>query len=446
MKLTVIVPVHNSETYLEECLESLASQSCQDFEALCIDDYSVDKTKEIIERYVSKNERFKLIEDPNGSYGHKINVGISLAQGEYICILESDDLYYPDTLECFLKIIDVFSPDFVDGDYMSFCQIGEFRHERRTYKYEYPEMYNALQLGDSNLRALWYKTSGIWTGAYKKSFLVEHNIRFNESPGAAYQDTSFKFLVTTFAKSVYHIGRTLYYYRMDNVLSSVKNQSKITTIIGEYEYLRKCLVENNIINDEIWEHFYIWKYTSYIWNMKRLTKNRATYFGNYVIDEMECDKAEIDKIKKMGIGEFLELSRFKKNPCTYIDDLSKRTEWIADNKQLVVDVIRMCQHKNTVIVGTREWANKLYEILSKKEKECICCVCDSEQIEDDFRGFEICSIEDANREFSDAHYVIADEVDAESKLNALYSLGVSSERISVFDGALDVQYYLIFED
>ena len=210
MKFTIIIPTHNSEEYLKECLDSIHNQTYGDYEVLCIDD-SQDSTVQIYKEYAKRDLRFKLIQDGNGSYGHKINVGIENAQGEYICILESDDYYSEDALEAFAKVINEYDPDFVDGDFERFCSIDKKKISFRMHKYDYPSMYNNLQLGDANFRALWYRTSAIWSGAYKKNFLKEQNIKLNESPGASYQDTSFNFLTHIFAFSTYHIDKVQYH-------------------------------------------------------------------------------------------------------------------------------------------------------------------------------------------------------------------------------------------
>ena len=94
-KVSVIVTVHNSEKYLERCLQSVCNQTLRDIEILCIDGQSFDKSPEILSKFREEDNRVKIINDRNASYGHKINVGIENAMGRYIAILESDDQYDP---------------------------------------------------------------------------------------------------------------------------------------------------------------------------------------------------------------------------------------------------------------------------------------------------------------------------------------------------------------
>lgn len=91
MEVTIIVPIHNSEKYLKECIKSALDQTFYDIEILCIDGGSTDLSFEIIKELREEDSRIQYIRDSNTSYGHKINLGINIARGKYIAILESDD-------------------------------------------------------------------------------------------------------------------------------------------------------------------------------------------------------------------------------------------------------------------------------------------------------------------------------------------------------------------
>ena len=96
---TVIVTVHNAEKYLRECLDSVIGQTFSDIEILCMDGGSTDASPRILKEYAAKDNRVCIINDPNTSYGHKVNEGIRQAKGKYVSVLESDDMYDPDMLQ-----------------------------------------------------------------------------------------------------------------------------------------------------------------------------------------------------------------------------------------------------------------------------------------------------------------------------------------------------------
>jgi glycosyltransferase involved in cell wall biosynthesis len=89
--VSVIVPVYNSEKYLETCLNSLEKQTLDSIEFIVIDDGSTDKSYEIMQKYAKKDKRFKIYSKENEGVGKTRNLGIKLAKGEYIGFVDSDD-------------------------------------------------------------------------------------------------------------------------------------------------------------------------------------------------------------------------------------------------------------------------------------------------------------------------------------------------------------------
>lgn len=94
-KVSVIIPVYNTEKYLEKCLESVCNQTLSDIEIICINDCSTDNSREILNKYAADDERIKIINFPeNRGAAAARNAGIDAATGEYIGFVDSDD--YPD--------------------------------------------------------------------------------------------------------------------------------------------------------------------------------------------------------------------------------------------------------------------------------------------------------------------------------------------------------------
>ncbi|MDJ0742725.1 MAG: glycosyltransferase [Xenococcaceae cyanobacterium MO_167.B27] len=97
-KVSVIVPAYNISAYIADALESLERQSYKDFEVLIVDDGSTDNTAEIVKSFCERDSRFRLLQKPNGGLASARNYGIRHAQGEYIALLDGDDIYQPDKL------------------------------------------------------------------------------------------------------------------------------------------------------------------------------------------------------------------------------------------------------------------------------------------------------------------------------------------------------------
>ncbi len=101
--ISVIVPVYNVEEYLEECLESIKRQTYTDIEVILVNDGSIDRSKEICERYCEKDSRFKLVSQENKGQSVARNLGMAESKGEFISFVDSDDVLKEDMLEQLMK-------------------------------------------------------------------------------------------------------------------------------------------------------------------------------------------------------------------------------------------------------------------------------------------------------------------------------------------------------
>jgi glycosyltransferase involved in cell wall biosynthesis len=105
LKVTILMPVYNSEKFLREAIDSILNQSFKNFEFIIIDDGSTDSSKEIIETY--KDPRIKYFNNKeNMGVARTLNRGIRLAKGEYIARMDADDISHSDRLRLQVKFLD----------------------------------------------------------------------------------------------------------------------------------------------------------------------------------------------------------------------------------------------------------------------------------------------------------------------------------------------------
>ena len=90
-KISVIIPVYNSEKFLKKCLDSIINQTLNDIEIICIDDGSTDKSLRILNNFADKDNRITIINQKNSGPSAARNKGIENAKGEYIGFVDSDD-------------------------------------------------------------------------------------------------------------------------------------------------------------------------------------------------------------------------------------------------------------------------------------------------------------------------------------------------------------------
>lgn len=229
VELSVIMPSLNVVDYIEECMDSVLNQSLDQIEILCIDAGSIDGTWEILKKYENLHmpgKTIKCIRSDIKSYGYQVNLGIKLARGSYIAILETDDYIQKLMYEYLLELALTNDLDVAKADYdrMYMLRNGEYYYEKVALWNDSFNKYNMIM--DPRQDAYLYAyDNNIWKGIYKKSFLVENNIWLNETPGAAFQDIGFSQQVQACAKRVYYSNMSFYRYRMDRETSSI-NSSK----------------------------------------------------------------------------------------------------------------------------------------------------------------------------------------------------------------------------
>ena len=99
VKVSVIIPVYNVEKYLEECLNSIVYQTLNDIEIICINDGSTDNSLKILNSYAENDNRITVISQKNQGHAKATNVGINMSKGEYLYLMDSDDIVKLNMLE-----------------------------------------------------------------------------------------------------------------------------------------------------------------------------------------------------------------------------------------------------------------------------------------------------------------------------------------------------------
>lgn len=162
-KVSVVVPVYNSEKYIGKCLDSILNQTYNDFEILIINDGSKDNSQQVIDEYKTKfPDKIISIHQKNKGVAITRNESIKKANGQYIMFVDNDDFLDRDYIETFVSEIEKGSFDIVLGGY------------RRTN--ENNKIIKSLKLQDTE----WSKfmIMAPWAKIYRKKYLLENNIEF----------------------------------------------------------------------------------------------------------------------------------------------------------------------------------------------------------------------------------------------------------------------------
>ena len=93
MKISFILPVYKVEKYLDECVESIVSQTYRDIEVVLVDDGSPDNCPVLCDQWAKKDQRIKVVHKPNGGLSDARNAGLDNATGDYVIFVDSDDFW-----------------------------------------------------------------------------------------------------------------------------------------------------------------------------------------------------------------------------------------------------------------------------------------------------------------------------------------------------------------
>lgn len=282
-KISVVVPVYNVARYLPECLYSLISQTLRDIEIICVNDGSTDNSLDILNGYAGKDSRIKVISTENYGYGHAMNTGFAAATGEYIGILESDDFTANNMFEDLYQAAISNDADIVKSNYWDYLD-GSKEFVRSLNGGPYDKVFTPRQ---DEMGVFWF-TPSIWSAIYRREFIINHDIKFNETPGASFQDTSFNFMVLACAERMVLKEDAYICYRRDNESSSVKSPKKVYCVFDEYEYIDNFLSSKGAAYSELEYLLPALGWNTYRWNYGRIAmefkyeflKKMIEYFYN----------------------------------------------------------------------------------------------------------------------------------------------------------------------
>lgn len=188
--VSIIMPMHNSEQYLRESIESVLAQTYPHWELLIIDDASTDSSTDIVKEYAAKEQRISLLHNEQNIKMPSAprNVGIMAAKGRYIAFLDSDDVWFPQKLE---QQLPMFSDNRVAIVYSNYEKMDEqgrrndrfiFAPHRATYRTllcgniigNLTGIYDTHKVGKVIIRDIHHEDYAMWLSILKKGFIAKN--------------------------------------------------------------------------------------------------------------------------------------------------------------------------------------------------------------------------------------------------------------------------------
>lgn len=231
--LSIIIPIYNVEDYLLECVESVCAQTYQSIEIILVDDGSTDKSPQICDELSKRDARIVVIHQENAGGGAARNIGLSIAKGEYIAFVDSDDYISPYMYEKLISILENDSSiDIIECGYVTVGENEKIIFQQNNNdeilvrKFSVEEALVA-HINDTSFRQL------IWNKVYRRKVLNE--VRFPEIKGIDDEFWTYKALGN--AESLGLISEQYYAYRQQNqsVMHTLDAKKRLRTLEAKTE-------------------------------------------------------------------------------------------------------------------------------------------------------------------------------------------------------------------
>ncbi|MBZ7982168.1 glycosyltransferase [Campylobacter sp. RM12640] len=222
--ISVIIPIYNSETYLAKCLDSILAYKKDDLELVCVDDGSTDDSLQILKEYKKRYQNIIVLKQENKGAGTARNYGLSVASGKFIFFMDSDDWIESRNLENIL--------DYIKDKDLDFCKFKNYEYDEQKdeiIESKYGNLsefylYFYKQLSFVNNKELIKLPDSPWSGIYKREFLLQNHIYFDNLKCG--NDVSFFINCLIKANKVFVLPIYLVYYRVNNPKSLIGIRSK----------------------------------------------------------------------------------------------------------------------------------------------------------------------------------------------------------------------------
>lgn len=440
-KVTVIMPSLNVSQYIRNCMDSVMNQTLQDIEILAIDAGSDDGTFEILQEYAAADRRIKVIHSDKRSYGYQLNMGISLAQGEYVGVVETDDRIAPDMFRALYEKAVETRADYVKGCAQSFMDITQeitiFNRilctpsAKEMDRLVSPRQYPKLFVTDRFL----------WLGIYRSDFIKR--IKLNETPGAAFQDIGFMLQVICNADRAMYLDRDVYFYRQDNIDASSYDVRGFQYLVEEYTYVNQFI---GGLGREWYQACYEKMLNQCLGRFRMMAASGL--FWKEAVPDIEILQENLLKavenkflnIEEMAGGTRKLLEMFLRSTkavyAYYVDELEQK-------KKVACDVLEVVKHRSVIIFGCGTVGKFLHALLESKFSGTVMAYCDnnSDLWNSRIQGVPVLSPEKTLCCYRDALYVVTGIKSAESMKRQLLEMGVFDSNICIYQERADMMLF-----
>ena len=438
IKMSIILPSLNVAGDIEDCLNSVVNQTMSDIEIICVDAGSTDGTLEVIASFAKNDARIILLHSDEKSYGKQVNMGIRCARGKYIGIVETDDFVAENMYQTLYEAASKHGyPDMVKANWDEFIkQDGERRFTYAALLKDHAELYDKI-VSAREYPWLYVRDITVWKGIYRKDFLTENELYFNESRGAAYQDCGFAVLALSCAESIVYLPQSLYRYQKSREGASSWNPSILQFVWQEW----RRLWEENTLPEEYKGNPYVVQRMadSFIGELDKALKiHEFNVSSDYIQPYYQWFKKQLEKImesvslpcrvenreqwKRLRLALYsLEAYRALCMVECRIqnEDRKKITDW-SDGKEVL-------------IFGCGNYGQRAYDML-RNENIRILAFCDNDRRlwGSKMNSLPVLSLEKGIQKYPNSGWLIANKSHWKEIKKQLDNSGIREEEIQIF--------------
>lgn len=273
-QISIIIPTFNVEKYLSECLDSILNQTFKNFEVICVDDGSTDKTLEILKEYKNLDKRIFILQQHHSGAAEARNNGLKLADGKYVQFLDSDDFFEPTMLEELYNHAEKNNAD------LTVCsskkvnnngEIIEWGNPNSTIYRDIAPIEKVFNWKDYPESIFYLFNVVTWNKLYLRNMLLENKLHFQNLSSC--NDVFFGHAVQICAKRIFILDKDLIYYRAErpNNISEKRGKNAVNIIYALQE-LKSFLIEKNCYEDLKDCLYHITK-TGFCWQISHCKKD-----------------------------------------------------------------------------------------------------------------------------------------------------------------------------
>lgn len=278
--LSVVLTVYNMGECLRDCMDSLEAQTYQDFELICIDDGSTDESDQILAQYEGSFESFLVVQQQNQGAAAARNVGIDQARGDYLIMLDSDDIFDPSFLETMMDKAAETKADVV------VCRSNEFNHRTRVWHSPtwvvrdnlLPEkpVFAGVELGGNVFQAF---AGWPWDKLFRLDFIRDNNLRYPLLRNS--EDLVFVYTALAKAQRIAVLRQALVHHRTNRSGSVSTTQPSHPDDFYKAIVLLKNAVRKLPTYGQLEQGFLNWAVDFALWNIESLPvgETRAKIVG-----------------------------------------------------------------------------------------------------------------------------------------------------------------------